>query len=229
MTEINVFNLFLNTSLFVKIIILILIGFSIISWAIIIHRTRILNSVVRKNKAFENKFWAHDELSCLYKESHRRRDELNGSEKIFYRGFKEFIRLYSDNLYMPKVVVEGAERAMRISINLELKSVENYLSFLGIVASISPYIGLFGTVWGIIHSFIDIGIQKQQATLQMVAPGIAEALITTAVGLFAAIPAVIAHKSLTQLINKLEQGYDNFMEEFMSILYLQAFSKNNKK
>lgn len=124
--------------------------------------------------------------------------------------------------------MEGASRAMRISMNRELEALENHIPFLGTVGSISPYIGLFGTVWGIMHAFIALGAVKQ-ATLQMVAPGIAEALIATAIGLFAAIPAVMAYNRLNQRVNKLEQGYDNFMEEFTAILHRQAFSSDSAK
>ncbi len=150
-------------------------------------------------------------------------------EQIFYSGFKEFARLHRANSHAPEAIVEGASRAMRISMNRELETLETHIPFLGTVGSISPYIGLFGTVWGIMHAFIALGAVKQ-ATLQMVAPGIAEALIATAIGLFAAIPAVMAYNRLNQRVNKLELNYDNFMEEFTAILHRQAFttSESNK-
>lgn len=223
MTDMNVFDLFLKASLLVKLIMLLLIGFSIVSWAIIIQRTRILNAAVREAEAFEDKFWSGTDLSQLYQHSQAHREQLTGSEQIFYSGFKEFARLHRADSHTPEASVEGAGRAMRISMNRELEVLENHISFLGTVGSISPYIGLFGTVWGIMHAFIALGAAKQ-ATLQMVAPGIAEALIATAIGLFAAIPAVMAYNRLNQRVNKLEQNYDNFMEEFMSILHRQAFS-----
>uniref|UniRef100_UPI0004A5033B MotA/TolQ/ExbB proton channel family protein n=1 Tax=Enterobacter asburiae TaxID=61645 RepID=UPI0004A5033B len=149
--------------------------------------------------------------------------DSTGSEQIFYSGFKEFARLHRANNHAPEAVVEGASRAMRISMNRELENLETHIPFLGTVGSISPYIGLFGTVWGIMHAFIALGAVKQ-ATLQMVAPGIAEALIATAIGLFAAIPAVMAYNRLNQRVNKLELNYDNFMEEFTAILHRQAFT-----
>ncbi len=192
MTDMNILDLFLKASLLVKLIMLILIGFSIASWAIIIQRTRILNAAAREAEAFEDKFWSGIELSRLYQESQGKRDNLTGSEQIFYSGFKEFVRLHRANSHAPEAVVEGASRAMRISMNRELENLETHIPFLGTVGSISPYIGLFGTVWGIMHAFIALGAVKQ-ATLQMVAPGIAEALIATAIGLFAAIPAVMAY------------------------------------
>ncbi|MEX9603207.1 Tol-Pal system protein TolQ [Providencia rettgeri] len=227
MTDMNILDLFLKASLLVQLIMFVLIGFSIASWAIIIQRTKILNAATREAEAFEDKFWSGIELSRLYKESQARRDELSGAEQIFHSGFKEFVRLHQANIHAPDAVVTGASRAMRISMNRELESVEAYIPFLGTVGSISPYIGLFGTVWGIMHAFIALGAVKQ-ATLQMVAPGIAEALIATAIGLFAAIPAVMAFNRLNLRVSKLEQNYDNFMEEFLAILHRQAFSADKK-
>jgi biopolymer transport protein TolQ len=136
--------------------------------------------------------WACPSFASTY--TYGCRENLSGSEQIFYSGFKEFARLHRANNHAPEAVVEGASRAMRISMNRELETLETHIPFLGTVGSISPYIGLFGTVWGIMHAFIALGAVKQ-ATLQMVAPGIAEALIATAIGLFAAIPAVMASAS----------------------------------
>ncbi|AZH05899.1 TPA: Tol-Pal system protein TolQ [Proteus mirabilis] len=228
MADMNVIDLFLKAGLLVKLIMLLLIGFSIASWAIIIQRTKVLNAADREAADFEDKFWSGTDLARLYKESQARRDELSGAEQIFHSGFKEFARLHQANIHAPDAVVNGASRAMRVSFNRELESLETHIPFLGTVGSISPYIGLFGTVWGIMHAFIALGSVKQ-ATLQMVAPGIAEALIATAIGLFAAIPAVMAYNRFTQRVNKLEQSYDNFMEEFLTILHRQAFVSAEKK
>ena len=228
MADMNVIDLFLKAGLLVKLIMLLLIGFSIASWAIIIQRTKVLNAADREAADFEDKFWSGTDLARLYKESQARRDELSGAEQIFHSGFKEFARLHQANVDAPDAVVNGASRAMRVSFNRELESLETHIPFLGTVGSISPYIGLFGTVWGIMHAFIALGSVKQ-ATLQMVAPGIAEALIATAIGLFAAIPAVMAYNRFTQRVNKLEQSYDNFMEEFLTILHRQAFVSAEKK
>lgn len=227
MADMNVIDLFLKAGLLVKLIMLLLIGFSIASWAIIIQRTKVLNAADREAADFEDKFWSGTDLARLYK-SQARRDELSGAEQIFHSGFKEFARLHQANVHAPDAVVNGASRAMRVSFNRELESLETHIPFLGTVGSISPYIGLFGTVWGIMHAFIALGSVKQ-ATLQMVAPGIAEALIATAIGLFAAIPAVMAYNRFTQRVNKLEQSYDNFMEEFLTILHRQAFVSAEKK
>ncbi|MDL5165571.1 Tol-Pal system protein TolQ [Proteus faecis] len=228
MADMNVIDLFLKAGLLVKLIMLLLIGFSIASWAIIIQRTKVLNAADREVADFEDKFWSGTDLARLYKDSQARRDELSGSEQIFHSGFKEFARLHQASVHAPDAVVNGASRAMRVSFNRELESLETHIPFLGTVGSISPYIGLFGTVWGIMHAFIALGSVKQ-ATLQMVAPGIAEALIATAIGLFAAIPAVMAYNRFTQRVNKLEQSYDNFMEEFLTILHRQAFASAEKK
>ncbi|UVK77065.1 MAG: Tol-Pal system protein TolQ [Sodalis sp. Fle] len=224
----NILDLFLKAGFLVKLVILVLICFSIVSWAIIIQRTRILNYATREAEIFENKFWSGIDLSRLYQESLTRRDRLSGSEQIFYAGFKEFARLHLANSHSFEAVVTGTSRAMRISMNRELQTLETNISFLGTVGSISPYIGLFGTVWGIMHAFIGLGAVKQ-ATLQMVAPGIAEALIATAIGLFAAIPANMAFNRLSHRVNKLEQNYDNFTEEFIAILHRQAFTSDNAK
>ncbi len=224
----NILDLFLKASLVVKFVMLILICFSVFSWAIIIQKTRILRAAIRDTDVFENKFWSGIELSRLYQASQARSDSLTGAEHIFYAGFKEFARLHRANSHVPEAAVDGAMRAMRISMNRRLEVLENHISFLGTVGSISPYIGLFGTVWGIMHAFIALGAAKQ-ATLQMVAPGIAEALIATAIGLFAAIPAVMAYNRFNQKINRLEQGYDNFMEELVAILHRQAFASGESK
>ncbi len=226
MTDMNIIDLFLKASILVKLIMLILICFSIASWAIIIQRTKVLNAATREAEAFEDKFWSGIELSRLYQESQGRRDTLSGAEQIFHSGFKEFARLHRANSQVPESVIEGSSRAMRISFNRELEALETHIPFLGSVGSISPYIGLFGTVWGIMNAFIGLGSVKQ-ATLQMVAPGISEALIATALGLFAAIPAVMAYNRLSQRVNKLEQNYDNFIEEFTAILHRQAFSRES--
>lgn len=225
MTDMNILDLFLKASLLVKMIMLILICFSVISWAIIIQRSRVLRIAIREARQFEDKFWSGIELSRLYKESQQYQENLHGAEQIFYSGFKEFVRLHRASCHAPEAVVDGATRAMRISLNREMEGLEIHIPFLGTVGSISPYIGLFGTVWGIMHAFIALG-EVKQATLQMVAPGIAEALIATALGLFAAIPAVMAYNRLNLQVNKIEQNYDNFMEEFTSILHRQAFSNN---
>ena len=152
-----------------------------------------------------------------------RKDDITGTEEIFYAGFTEFARLRKSNANSPAYIMEGTGRAMRVAVAREVDELETSLPFLATVGSISPYIGLFGTVWGIMHAFIALG-EVKQATLSMVAPGIAEALIATAMGLFAAIPAVMAYNRLSNKVSKLEHTYATFSEEFHSILHRQAMA-----
>nr|WP_255555644.1 protein TolQ [Enterovibrio paralichthyis] len=215
--------MFLQASLLVKAVMLVLLGMSIVSWAMIIKRSQVLSEAASKAERFEDRFWSGMDLSQLFQEVQARKDNISGSEQIFYSGFKEFARLHRSNGKVPDAVMEGTSRAMRVSLSKEVESLETNLPFLATVGSISPYIGLFGTVWGIMHAFIALGAVKQ-ATLAMVAPGIAEALVATAMGLFAAIPAVMAYNRLTAKVGKLENNYMNFMEEFSSILHRQAFA-----
>ncbi|MDD1782519.1 protein TolQ [Enterovibrio sp. ZSDZ35] len=221
--ELSILDLFLQASLLVKAVMLVLLGMSVVSWAMIIKRSQVLSQASAKAERFEDRFWSGMDLSQLYQEVQARKDSLTGSEQIFYSGFKEFARLHRSNGKVPEAVMEGTSRAMRVSLSKEVESLETNLPFLATVGSISPYIGLFGTVWGIMHAFIALGAVKQ-ATLAMVAPGIAEALVATAMGLFAAIPAVMAYNRLTSKVGKLENNYVNFMEEFSSILHRQAFA-----
>lgn len=222
--ELNFLDLFLKASIIVQLVIVILISFSIISWAIIIQRSRILKNASKALVAFEDRFWSGEDLNKLYDGLSNRRDSLSSSEQIFVSGFKEFSRLKQVNPDAPEAMIKGALRAMNLTLNREIENLENRVPFLATVASVSPYIGLFGTVWGIMHAFMALSGSKQ-ATLQMVAPGIAEALIATAIGLFAAIPAVMAYNRLSLRLNKLEQDYGNFIDEFTSILQRQAFGK----
>ena len=219
--EMNVIDLFLKAGILVQCVMLLLLAFSVISWAIIIQKSRMLTQASHQIKEFDEQFWSADQLSKLYEECHEQKDSLSGTELIFYSGFKEIYRLYKINPDMPKAALDGASRAMRLSVNRELDILETHIPFLGTVGSISPYIGLFGTVWGIMHAFIALGSAKQ-ATLQMVAPGIAEALVATAIGLFAAIPAVMAYNRLSVRVARLDQDYLNFIDEFTAILQRQA-------
>ena len=225
-TEFNFLALFLDASIIVQIVIAILILFSIISWAIIIQRSAILRQALKSSTSFEDRFWSGEDLNKLYEGMDNRREALSGSEQIFYVGFKEFLRLQQTASSTPESIIQGTSRAMNLTLNREIEEVENRIPFLATVASISPYIGLFGTVWGIMHAFMALSSVKQ-ATLQMVAPGIAEALIATAIGLFAAIPAVMAYNRLSFRVSKLEQNYSNFIDEFTTILHRQAFAKKD--
>jgi biopolymer transport protein TolQ len=219
-SELSFIDLFLQASLLVKSVMLILLGFSIACWAMIFQRRKALRSARVQVQQFEDKFWSGADLSKLYSEISAR-EHISGIENLFVSGFKEFARLRKSNINSPSAIVDGTHRAMRVSLSREVDELEVHLPFLATVGSISPYIGLFGTVWGIMNSFIALGA-VEQATLAMVAPGIAEALIATAMGLFAAIPAVMAFNRFSHHVEKLENSYGNFMEEFSSILQRQV-------
>ncbi|MEL7384168.1 MAG: protein TolQ [Pseudomonadota bacterium] len=219
----SILDLFLQASLLVKLVMLTLLGMSIASWAMIIKRSKVLSQASKDAESFEDKFWSGTDLSQLYQKVKGRKDDITGTEEIFYAGFTEFARLRKSNANSPAYIMEGTGRAMRVAVAREVDELETSLPFLATVGSISPYIGLFGTVWGIMHAFIALG-EVKQATLSMVAPGIAEALIATAMGLFAAIPAVMAYNRLSNKVSKLEHTYATFSEEFHSILHRQAMA-----
>ncbi|CAM3798931.1 Biopolymer transport protein ExbB [Vibrio aerogenes CECT 7868] len=221
--EISILDLFLQASLLVKLVMLILLGMSIMSWTVIFKRSKALSVAEKQSAVFEDKFWSGNDLTSLYQEIKQKKDQLSGSEEIFYSGFTEFARLRKNHAAEAHFVMDGTARSMRVAVAKEVDELEMHLPFLATVGSISPYIGLFGTVWGIMHAFIALGAVKQ-ATLSMVAPGIAEALVATAMGLFAAIPAVIAYNRLTNIVSKLEHNYATFSEEFHSILHRQAMT-----
>ncbi len=222
--DISFIGLFLQASLLVKLVMLTLLALSVVSWAVIIQRKRLLASASASAMKFEDKFWSGVDLNKLYKELSARQDSNTGLELLFYSGFKEYARLSRLNGKVPGAVMDGSYRAMRVSLSRELEKLEANLPLLATIGSTSPYIGLFGTVWGIMNSFIALGA-VENATLAMVAPGIAEALIATAMGLFAAIPAVIAYNRFSTQVEKIEMSYANFMEEFSSILHRQAYSE----
>ncbi|MGO1247093.1 MAG: protein TolQ [Oceanisphaera sp.] len=218
--DISFLGLFLQASLLVKFVMLLLMAMSILSWAMIINRRKVLASAQRASAAFEDKFWSGADLSRLYHESNARRDNLAGMEQVFYSGFKEFVRLQKQGRSQESLL-EGTYRTMRVALSREVDRLETNLSMLATIGSISPYIGLFGTVWGIMNAFIALA-EVKQATLSMVAPGIAEALIATALGLFAAIPAVIAYNRFGYQVERQENNLANFMDEFSAILNRQV-------
>ena len=223
--ELSFFDLFLQASLLVKSVMLILLGFSVVCWTMIFQRRKALNIAQEQLHHFEDKFWSGADLSKLYNEINSR-EQVSGIEMLFAAGFKEFVRLRKSGAQSTSMIVDGTHRAMRVALSREVDNLETHLPFMATVGSISPYIGLFGTVWGIMNSFIALGAVKQ-ATLAMVAPGIAEALVATAMGLFAAIPAVMAYNRFSHKVEKLENSYGNFMEEFSSILQRQAGVEKN--
>ncbi len=221
--DMSFFHLITNASIPVQAVMLMLVIASVMSWTMIFKKRVWLNRAKHAADAFEEQFWSLEELTPLYQQINERRAEATGMELLFEAGFREFVRLQNNRGAIPDVVMEGAQRAMRVALNKEVEELEVHLSFLASVGSTSPYVGLFGTVWGIMNSFRALG-NVQQASISMVAPGIAEALIATAMGLFAAIPAVIAYNRFSNDVERLVNRYDTFIEEFSAILHHQAHS-----
>ncbi|MGD2119046.1 MAG: protein TolQ [Chromatiales bacterium] len=219
-TDLSFLGLVLNASPLVQAVMALLVIASILSWAIIIDRSRVLKKARRAADEFEDRFWSGGDLGELYRRIERQ-DDHDGMATVFHAGFREFARLRESKGMDPNAVVEGARRAMRVAMSRELDDLENHLSFLATVGSTSPYVGLFGTVWGIMNAFHALGNVKQ-ATLNLVAPGIAEALIATAMGLFAAIPAVVAYNRYSNDVTRIENRYEDFVEEFSNILQRQV-------
>lgn len=222
-SELSIWHLFTQASFLVKGVMVILLLLSVASWTFIFQRFFVLKQTRKRLDDFEDRFWSGAELNTLFDALSVKRHLLNGLEHIFHSGFKEFSKQRGQTHADPATIIEGSERAMNVALARETEKLEMHLPFLATVGSISPYIGLFGTVWGIMHSFLALGSIKQ-ATLAMVAPGIAEALIATAMGLFAAIPAVIAYNRYSTLVEKVVGQYGNFKDEFTGILQRQAFS-----
>ena len=214
--DLSLAHLILQASPVVQLVMLILVGASIASWTIIFSKHTALKAAHAGAEEFEERFWSGGNIAELYAQANRTDESRGGLERIFRAGFREFSRMRMQNVGS-EAVVEASQRAMRVAFSRELDDLEARLPFLATVGSTSPYIGLFGTVWGIMNSFQALG-HMQQATLATVAPGIAEALIATAIGLFAAIPAVIAYNRYSNRAERLASRYEIFMEEFTSIL-----------
>jgi biopolymer transport protein TolQ len=223
-TDLSIFHLITEASFVVQFVMLILLAASIASWTFIFSKRKELNRAIEITDEFEEQFWSGVALADLYRKLAAKDFEPEGIEKIFLAGYKEFSRMRQSGNVEPMVQVESAQRAMRIELSRELDRLDEHLSFLATVGSTSPYIGLFGTVWGIMNSFMSLGNVKQ-ATLAQVAPGIAEALIATAIGLFAAIPAVVAYNRFSTRLDRLTGRYELFVEEFVVLLQRQAHNK----
>ena len=218
-TELSLLALVLNASLPVQGVIGILILVSIISWTVIFSKLKFLFSTKRSTDNFEEEFWSGGELMQLMKKIEEKK--ITGSlPRIFEAGMHEFLKSRKQNSTGQSEIIDNTRRAMKAATNRELSDLENWLPFLATTGSVSPYVGLFGTVWGIMHAFLALA-NIQQATLANVAPGIAEALIATAIGLLAAIPAVIAYNKFSTEIDILASRFDGFMEEFSNILQRQ--------
>lgn len=219
-SELSVIRLVLEASFVVQLVIALLIAASIASWSIIFRKRSLLRRARLDADEFESGFWSGGELATLFR-SIESRGGATGMESIFEMGFREFVRLHQQGPVAADQLLEGSRRAMRVAQLKEIDRLEHSLATLATVGSTSPYVGLFGTVWGIMNSFSALG-NVEQATLAMVAPGISEALIATAIGLFAAIPAVIAYNRYADKVSRLEMRYDAFIEEFSTILQRHA-------
>lgn len=219
----NIFSLVAESSLPVKLVLLVLVAFSFMSWVIIFRKYSQMKVAHDNAEAFEERFWSGADLAGLYREVANRGEGAHGLDNVFEAGFKEFARQRQRKGGDPVRVVEASERAMRVSATREIGKLEQNLEFLANVGSISPYVGLFGTVWGIMGAFQGLGEMKD-VTIAVVAPHISEALIATAMGLFAAIPAVWAYNRYATRVERIASRYDVFQEEFSSVLQRQIQS-----
>lgn len=220
---ISILELVLGASALVQIVMVLLAAASVVSWAMIFQRWFALNRVQREMDDFEDYFWSGIDLRKLYGELSDEDNHLTGIESVFVAGFREFQRLSEQASADPDATMQGVQRSMRIAVTREESRLERHLPFLATVGSTSPYVGLFGTVWGIMNSFRSLA-NMTQATLASVAPGISEALVATAMGLFAAIPAVIGYNRFSARVEALTKRYEAFADELASILYRAAHS-----
>jgi biopolymer transport protein TolQ len=215
--DLSILHLVLNASIVVQAVMLILIGVSIASWAAIFRKLIALKQIKSQNEVFEKEFWSGASLNDLFNAASKNSMETGPMERIFASGMREFQKLRERRISDAGTLLDGARRAMRASFQREMDEVESNLSFLASVGSVSPYVGLFGTVWGIMHAFTGLA-SLEQVTLASVAPGIAEALVATAIGLFAAIPAVVAYNRFARDLDRIAIHQETFIEEFSNIL-----------
>ena len=221
--ELSILELFLNASIVVKSVIILLLLASIISWMVIFERWLYINKVSQEFLAFERRFWSDSGLEALLAESQEEGHQTIGAEYLFQIGFLDYKRLKNENIDS-ETIMSSVQRNMRAALAKEQTLLEKHLPFLATVASVSPYIGLFGTVWGIMNSFRGLA-GSSQATLSAVAPGISEALIATAIGLFAAIPALIAYNKFISESDSLVSSMEGFKEEFSAVLHRDIQTK----
>jgi biopolymer transport protein TolQ len=215
--DLSILHLILNASFVVQAVMLLLVVVSVSSWAAIFRKLAALKKVNTLNETFEKEFWSGASLNDLYASAAQNAKLSGPMERIFASGMREFQKLRERRIADTGALMDGARRAMRASFQREMDAVESNLSFLASVGSVSPYVGLFGTVWGIMHAFTGLA-SLQQVTLATVAPGIAEALVATAIGLFAAIPAVVAYNRFARDIDRVAIRLETFIEEFSNIL-----------
>jgi biopolymer transport protein TolQ len=221
--DLDIWTLIVNASIVVKVVLVILLAVSFMSWMFIFQKWFAIRRAASQTDKFEREFWSGNDLNALYQGAVNQRHTIGSLERIFEAGFREFAKLRSGQRAGTDAsdMVDGARRAMRATFQREMDFLERHLAFLASTGSVSPYVGLFGTVWGIMHAFRSLA-NVQQATLAQVAPGIAEALVATAIGLFAAIPAVVAYNRYSHDIDRLANRFESFMEEFSNILHRQA-------
>jgi len=225
-TDMSYWHLISNASPVVQVVMALLALASLMSWTFIFRKWRQVSQARHAADSFEKRFWSGGDLGTIYKQVQNRRGKTVGMESIFESGFKEFARLRKQSKAAAMDVLGGAQRSMRVAQAKEMEDLETHLSFLATVGSTSPYVGLFGTVWGIMNSFRALG-NVEQATLSLVAPGIAEALIATAIGLFAAIPAVVAYNRFVNHVERMDNRYDTFSDEFSTILQRYAHEQKD--
>src|SRR6478672_3338650 len=221
--DLDIWQLILHASIVVKVVMAVLVAVSFMSWMFIFQKWFVLRRALNQTLKFEREFWGGKDLNALYQGAVNHRHTIGSLERIFEAGFREFAKLRGQKSAQTEAsdMVDGARRAMRATFQREMDFLERHLAFLASTGSVSPYVGLFGTVWGIMHAFRSLA-NVQQATLAQVAPGIAEALVATAIGLFAAIPAVVAYNRYSHDVERLGNRFESFMEEFSNILHRQA-------
>jgi biopolymer transport protein TolQ len=218
--DLSIIELISHASLVVKLVMLLLTVVSLQSWYWIFRKAFAIRQARARTDQFERDFWSGGDLNALYQSAVNNRHETGALERIFESGYREFVKLRNQKTLDSATVVSGARRAMRATCQREIDDVEAHLAFLASVGSVSPYVGLFGTVWGIMHAFRGLS-SMATATLSAVAPGIAEALVATAIGLFAAIPAVVAYNRFAHDTDRLAVRFESFIEEFSNILQRQ--------
>jgi biopolymer transport protein TolQ len=219
--DLDIWTLIVHASIVVKFVMAILLLVSFMSWMFIFQKWFVLRRAVSQTLKFEREFWSGQDLSALYQGAVNHRHSIGSLERVFEAGYREFAKLRGQRETDPADMVDSARRAMKATFQREMDFLERHLAFLASTGSVSPYVGLFGTVWGIMHAFRSLA-NVQQATLAQVAPGIAEALVATAIGLFAAIPAVVAYNRYSHDVERLGTRFESFMEEFSNILHRQA-------
>jgi len=220
-SDLEIWTLIAHASWVVKGVMALLLAVSFMSWMFIFRKLFAIRRARAQTEQFERTFWSGSDLNSLYQGALTNRHSIGSLERIFEAGFREFTKLRGQRVTDASDMVNGARRAMRATFQREMDHLERHLAFLASTGSVSPYVGLFGTVWGIMHSFRGLA-NVQQATLAQVAPGIAEALVATAIGLFAAIPAVVAYNRYSHDIDRLAIRFESFMEEFSNILHRQV-------